>query len=96
MVKLLHRNMFSQQARFERYTASLLHIMAAGEKIDTDRTEKFVNQVDEIYQNPFEIRGKKSEQMTAAEIREYTLRKIRELKGKQNGSSESGCENNPG
>ena len=81
-MNLLQRNILSQQARFERFAANMLFHLAGGEKIDTERTERFGAQVDEIYRNPFEDHGKKTEQMTAAEIREYTLMKIRELRGK--------------
>ena len=82
MVKLIERDMLSQRARFERFAADMLFHMAGGEKIDTERSGNFGKQVDDVYRNPFEGRGNDTKNMTAAEIKEYMLMRIRELRGK--------------
>lgn len=84
----------SQSARFERFAASMLYTIASGAKIDTDKTEPFWKQVEELYANPFE--RKAAQPVTAEEIKAHVLKKIRELRGKRDGSSEPGSENNAG
>lgn len=84
----------SQSARFERFAASMLYTIASGAKIDTDRTVPFWKQVEELYANPFE--RKADQPVTAEEIKAHVLKKIRELRGKRDGSSEPGSENNAG
>lgn len=68
--------MFSQRARFERFAADMLYIIAAGSRIDPDRTERFGKQVEDVFRNPFVKQVKKPE--TAAEIKEYMIKKIEE------------------
>lgn len=48
-------------------------MIAAGQKIDADRAERFGAQVDKLYVNPFEKRTKKRQPYTAKEIKEYVL-----------------------
>ena len=48
-------------------------MIAAGQKIDTDRAERFGVQVDKLYVNPFEKRTKKRQPYTAKEIKEYDV-----------------------
>ena len=86
----------SQQARFERFAASMLYAIAAGSKIDTDKTEPFSRQVNDLYRNPFEEKQQKKQPETAAEIKAYIRGKIRELRGKTNGSAEPCSENHAG
>lgn len=86
----------SQQARFERFAASMMYALAAGIKIDTDKTEPFSHQVNDLYRNPFEEKQQKKQPETAAEIKAHILRKIRELRGKKDGSAEPCSENNAG
>lgn len=71
----------NQQARFERFAASMMYALAAGIRIDTDKTEPFSRQVNELYKNPFEEKKQKNQPETAAEIRAHILSRIRELKG---------------
>ena len=87
---------FGQRARFERYAANLMYIIAAGQKLDTDRAEKFIEQVDDVYRNPFE---RKKKPKTAAEIKEHILGLIRKTRKKlegHHGSDDAGGENHAG
>lgn len=68
-----------QRARFERFMAELMFRIAGGEHIDTECTKRFGEQLDVIYANPFE---KKAKPMTASEIKDHILSKIRELRGR--------------
>lgn len=63
---LLQRDVFGQRARWERYTANLLYVIASGQKIDENRAPQFGELLDEVYANPFEERIK--EPTTTAEI----------------------------
>lgn len=62
-----------QTARFERYAANLLYLIAAGRKIEQGELEPFGKQLDEIYRNPFK---KMESEMTAEEIRLSVVRKL--------------------
>lgn len=66
---------YGQAARFERFTASLLYVMASGKRIDPDRTERFSEQVDSVWKNPFKS---KQERMTSSEIKEYLIKRFSE------------------
>ena len=66
------------RARFERYAADMLYMIAAGIKIDTKRSEKFSKQIDEIYRNPFVKVEKKPE--TKEDIVDYIYRKVEEAR----------------
>ena len=74
---ILEHESLGQTARFERFAAGLLHLIAAGQKIDPDKTPKFSAQVDEVYRNPF-IQEEKP--MTADEIKQHIVDVIHELK----------------
>ena len=93
LYRLLEHNAMSQHARFERFAASMLYAIAAGVKIDTDKTEPFSHMVNDLYKNPFEEKQKK-QPTTAAEIKAHVLGKIRELRGRTNGSAEPCGKNN--
>lgn len=68
-----------QQARFERFMADMIFFLAGGQHIDTERTARFGEQLDKLYENPFE---KKKQPQTAAEIKAYILGKVRALREK--------------
>jgi hypothetical protein len=68
-----------QGARFERFVADLMFHIAGGQHIDTERTQRFSEQLEKLYENPFE---KKKKPQTAAEIKGYILGKIRALREK--------------
>ena len=68
-----------QRARFERWIAEMIYVIASGEKIDSDRTERFGALLEKIYENPFD---KKKKPMTAGEIKDYVLDKISKLRKK--------------
>ena len=76
LARLLQHNVLGQTARFERFAAGLLFKLAAGQKIDPEKSEPFSAQVETIYSNPFEEQ-KKAEPMTAAEIKSYLLEKMK-------------------
>lgn len=86
----------NQQARFERFAASMMYALAAGIRIDTDKTEPFSHQVNDLYKNPFEEKNRQKQPTTAAEIKAHVLGKIRELRGRIDGSAEPCSENNAG
>ena len=76
----MEHNALNQQARFERYAASLLCAIAAGVKIDPDRTEKFTKQMDDLYKNPFTETKQQNRPTSAADIRAHILSRIREMR----------------
>lgn len=53
--------------------ARLMYVIAAGKHIDEDRTEGFMEQVKEVYANPFEKKRRKTNDMSAEEIKQYVL-----------------------
>ena len=59
-----------QRARYERYVADLLYVLASGQHIDEVRTERFSKQIEEIHRNPFEKRESVS---TAEQIKNHVL-----------------------
>ena len=54
----------------------MLYTLATGQKIDENRTERFWNQMDRIYENPFVKKPEKP--MTTEEIKQYILRRLEE------------------
>lgn len=74
--------MLGQTARAERYIANLLFTIAAGERIDKDRSERFSAQAEAAYANPFNKTAEK--EMTAEEIRQHVMNR---LEGLLNGSA---------
>lgn len=88
---ILERETLGQRARFERFAAEMLYIIAAGKRIDTERTERFSAQLDQVYKNPFERR--RAQPQTAAEIKAYILERVEEL---IDGSDDPGGEDRPG
>lgn len=77
LVYLIEHETMGQQARFERFVAEMAHILASGQHIDPDRSEKFSTQLDKVYENPFE---KPKKAMSSSEIKNYVLDKIMKLK----------------
>jgi len=73
---LLEHDTLGQHARFERYAAELLFILAAGEHIDKDKAERFAEQVDRVYKNPFAAEKK---EMNAEEIKQHISGRITAL-----------------
>lgn len=63
-----------QAARYQRYTAELLFVIASGQRIDPDKSPKFKDILQEIYRDPFE--KKAPQPMTAEEIKSYLVRKM--------------------
>ena len=57
--------MLGQTARFERFAADMLYMIASGRKYDMDAVEMFGKQVDEVWKNPF---GGKEHKLTTEEI----------------------------
>ena len=76
--KLLEREMLGQEARYERFMAQMVYILAAGRKIDMERTESFGAQVDQAFKNPFSAKREKEMPRTAAEIKQYVLKLLEE------------------
>ena len=73
---LLEHDVLGQRARFERFAADMLYILAAGEHIDANRAERFSVQVDRIYASPFAKAGKQENEMSAEEIRQYIIKRL--------------------
>ena len=88
---LLERENLGQRARFERFVADLLYILAAGRNIDMDRADRFSVQLEEVFANPFVHRQKQPQ--TAAEIKDYILGKLEAL---INGSDDARREDRTG
>lgn len=76
LAELLKHEVLGQRARYERYTADLLYMIAAGVKIDTSKVERFGTIVDKVYENPFIV---SKEPKTAAEVKQYLIGKIDQL-----------------
>lgn len=76
LARLVTHEVLGQHARFERFAAEMLFMIATGNKIDPDRSERFSAQVNEVYRNPFE--PVKYEPRTAAEIKAHISERIRE------------------
>lgn len=70
---LLEHDVFGQTARFERFTADLLFKIAAGIRIDPDKSSDFRHHVQEAFRNPFDIIV--PQPYTAAEIKDYIITK---------------------
>ena len=67
---ILEHEALGQTARFERYVADLLYVLACGGHIDSKQAQRFGDVVDRVYHSPFEEnRGPQ----TAAEIKQYIL-----------------------
>ena len=77
-----------QTARFQRYTAELLRVIAAGQRIDPDKSTQFSEILREIYRNPFE--KKAPELQTSDEILSYLVQRMEDI---IHGSAAPGCEN---
>lgn len=90
----MEREALCQRARFERYAADMLYAIAAGIRIDTDKTERFRAMVDKVYQDPFRKAKKKPE--TAAEITDYIYSRFDELRRNNDGSDEARRADNAG
>ena len=74
---MLQHEALGPEARFRRYAADLLFVIASGKNIDADRTPRFTEILKEIYQDPFEKKVKKPE--TAEEIKAYIVGKLEAL-----------------
>lgn len=59
--------------------AEMIYILASGEHIDADRTERFGAQLEEVFANPF-ARAQRSKKMSSTEIKDYVLEKIAKLR----------------
>ena len=71
-------------ARWQRYTADLLFVIASGQKINPDRTQRFREILKEVYKNPFEKTARQPE--SAEEIKTYIVGRLEDL---LNGSAET-------
>ena len=71
---LIQYEVMGQRARFERFSADMLFVIASGERIDKDRAPHFADILEKTYANPFE--KKQNQPMTAAEIKQYILEKL--------------------
>ena len=64
--------MLGHTARYERFVAQMVYVLAGGKHIDMERVPNFSSQIEEMYENPF---AKKAPQpQTAKEIKEHVLR----------------------
>ena len=73
---ILAHEMAGQTARFERFVANMLYVIAKGHRIDPEQVEPFGVQLDEIYKNPFR---KPENEMTAEEIKQHVLERLNAL-----------------
>ena len=55
-------------------------MLAAGQRLDTDRAKRFSDRLESLYADPFK---KAKKPMSAAEIKEYIRGKIRKLRKKR-------------
>lgn len=75
-------------------------MIASGKRIDDARSPKFVQILEELYENPFEKKNKQRQPETAAEIKAYISGRIdsliEEIRRENHGSDDAGGENRPG
>lgn len=83
--------MIGEEARFRRYAANMLRIIAANRTLDYDKSQPFADQVDAVYANPFET---EDETLTTKTIVERVLEKLGVSSG--NGSDDTGGQADPG
>lgn len=68
------REVDGPRAKFERYAADMLYVVASKGQLDTDTAKRFGEILEEYYANPFE---KKKKKMSAADIKSYVSEKLR-------------------
>ena len=68
---------FGLTARFQRYAAEMLFMIASGKKLDAERSTTFSEIVDKVYRNPFEKKIKTPQ--TAEEIKAYVCARALEV-----------------
>lgn len=69
--------------------ADLMWFVASGQKIDPERSPRFITQIEKMYKNPF----KEKDLRSAAEIKAHIIGRIRKLRGvKKDGSAAAGRE----
>ena len=73
---ILHHETFGQRARYERFIADLLFVMASGNHIDESKSKRFGDIVDQVYKNPY---AKAPKEMTAEEIKQYIVQRLEDL-----------------
>lgn len=72
---------YGPRARFERFAADMLYAIAAKGSIDTDRTKRFGELLEDVYRNPFDKeKAAPAKNMSASEIKDYLVQKIRKLR----------------
>lgn len=70
-----------------------MYFVASGQKIDPERSPRFITQIEKMYRNPFQEKDMRS----AAEIKAHIIGRIRELRGvKEDGSAAAGGEDRTG
>ena len=84
--------MIGEEARFRRYAAQMLRIIAADRKLDYDGSASFGDQMDAVYANPFET--KENEELTTEQIVNRVLEKLGV--SAENGSDDFGGQTDPG
>lgn len=72
--------MLGPRAKFERYAADMLRIIASKKSIDLDQTKRLADILEP--ENPFE---EKKPQMNANDIKAHIISRIRELRGSPDG-----------
>ena len=97
LIDLIVYDVGGHEARFERYAADMLYVIASGNRLDTDKAERFGKILEDVYRNPFE---KAKKLMTASEIKEYLIAKIdktiKEMGEESNGFNDISGENHVG
>jgi len=78
LVDLIVYDVNGHRARFERYAADMLYVIASGNKLDTDKAERFGIVLEDFYRSPFSHKTGKLK--TAADIKAYLLQKIDETR----------------
>ena len=74
--QILHHMVHGEQARFQRFVADKLFWIAAGKKIDANKSERFGRQLEDIYRNPFKPRP--AGPQTRQEIEQYIIKRLTE------------------
>ena len=68
--------MYGEEARWRRYAARMLRVIACGQTLDPNRNGTFADEVEEVYRSPW-TRQEKQQPQTVEEIKERLLQRLK-------------------
>ena len=73
LVRIMSHTVNGPEARFQRYAARMLWVMASGQHIDPKQSRTFADELEEVYKNPFE-----KAVTTAQSVIDHVLKRLTE------------------